>query len=110
MLKFNILDDYNFGGPYLLHPKSVFDENCWVGFHFKSSFCGQKFRLNPRCYEDFACILVQGGLVMDCIYSVKYGAFFTVARPFLDRRNFFQDFFCTSFSQDEVEQLPSGSF
>ena len=38
---------------------------------------------------------MQGGLVLDCICSVKYGAFFTVARPFLDRRNFVI-FFCTS--------------
>ena len=36
---------------------------------------------------------MQGGLVLDCTCSVKYGAFFTVARPFLDRRNFFHDFF-----------------
>ena len=55
-----------------------------------------KFQLNPRCHEDLACILVQGVLVLDCICSVKYGAFFTVARPFLDRRNLFHDFFCTS--------------
>ena len=33
---------------------------------------------------------------MDYICSVKYGAFFTIARPFLDTRNFFQDFFGSS--------------
>ena len=43
MLKFDILDDCNFGEPYLLHPKSVFDENCWVGFQFKSGFCDKTF-------------------------------------------------------------------
>ena len=31
----------------------------------------------------------QKGLVLDCICNVKYGAFFTIARPFLDERNFF---------------------
>ena len=43
MSKFDILDDCNFGAPYLLHPKSVFDENCLVGFQFKSSFCVKNF-------------------------------------------------------------------
>ena len=52
-----------------------------------------KFQLNPRCNEDLTYILVKGGLVLDYICSVKYGAFFTVARPFLDRRIFFHDFF-----------------
>ena len=56
-----------------------------------------KFQLNPRCNEDLACILVQGGLVLDCFCSVKYGAFFTIARPLLDiRKNKFMIFFCTS--------------
>ena len=36
---------------------------------------------------------MQGRLVLDCIWSVKYGAFFTIARPFFDTRNFFNDFF-----------------
>ena len=36
---------------------------------------------------------MQGGLVLDCICSVKYGAFFTVARPFLNTKFFFHDFF-----------------
>ena len=40
-----------------------------------------------------ARILVQGGLVLDYICSVRYWTFFNVARPFLDRRNFFKDFF-----------------
>ena len=39
---------------------------------------------------------MQGGLVLDYICNVKYEAFFTIARPFLDRRNSFHDFFCTS--------------
>ena len=43
MSKFDILDDCNFGVPYLLHPKSVFDENCWVGFQYKFSLCGKNF-------------------------------------------------------------------
>ena len=30
---------------------------------------------------------------MDCICSVKYGAFFAVARPILDRRKKFHDIF-----------------
>ena len=34
-----------------------------------------------------------GDLVLDCICNVKYGAIFTIARPFLDRRNAFSDFF-----------------
>ena len=33
MLKFNILDDCNFGTPYLLHPKSTFDKNDLVEFN-----------------------------------------------------------------------------
>ena len=39
---------------------------------------------------------MQGGLVLHCNCSVKYGAFFTIASPFSDRRNFFYDFFCTN--------------
>ena len=50
---------------------------------------------------------MQGCLVLDCIYIVKYGAFFTIARPFLDTRNFFMIFFVLVFFQDEVEQLSS---
>ena len=53
---------------------------------------------------------MQGGLVLDYICSVKYGAFFTIARPFLDRRSFFNDFFVLVFFQDEVEQLSSWKF
>ena len=51
------------------------------------------FLLNPRCYEDLACILVQGGLVLNCICKVNYEAFFTIARPFLDIKKI-NDFFC----------------
>ena len=43
MLKFDILDDCNFGVLYLLHPKSVFDENYWIGFQLESSFCDINF-------------------------------------------------------------------
>ena len=51
---------------------------------------------------------MQGGLVLDCICNVKYKAFFTIARPFLNRRNLFHDFFLLLiFFQDEVEQLSS---
>ena len=46
-----------------------------------------------RCYDNLACILAQGGLVLDCVCNVKYGAFFTIVRPFLITRNFFHDFF-----------------
>ena len=54
---------------------------------------------------------MQGGLILDCICSVKYGAFFTSARPFLDRRIFFHDFvFVLVFFQDEVEHFQVGSF
>ena len=50
------------------------------------------------------------GLILGCIYSVKYGAFFIVARLFLDRRNYFHDFFILVFFQDEIEQLSSWKF
>ena len=51
---------------------------------------------------------MQGGLVLDYICNVKYGAFFIVARAFLDRRIFFHDFcFVLVFFQDEVEELSS---
>ena len=53
---------------------------------------------------------MQGGLVLDCICSVKHGAFFTVTRPFLDRRNFFMIFLVLVFFQDEVEKLSSWKF
>ena len=43
MSKSYILDDCNFGVLYLLHPKFVFDKNCWIGFQFKSNFCGKFF-------------------------------------------------------------------
>ena len=56
----------------------------------------EKIRLNSRCDEDLVCILVQGSLILDCICNVKYRAMIIVARPFLDRRNFFHDFFWTS--------------
>ena len=46
----------------------------------------------------------RGGLVLDCSCSVNYGAFFTVARPFLDTRKKNHDFFFVLvFFQDEVE-------
>ena len=84
------MDDCYFGAPYLLYLKSVFDKNCWDS---NSNLVFMvKFLLNPRCYEDLACILVQGGLVLDSICSVKYGAFFSVARAFLDSKIFFHDF------------------
>ena len=51
---------------------------------------------------------MQGDLILDCICSVKYGAFFIVARSFLYRRNFFHVFFFVLvFFQDEFEQLSS---
>ena len=53
---------------------------------------------------------MQGGLVLDCICSVKYEAFFTIARPFLIEENFFMISFVLVFSQDEVEQLSSWKF
>ena len=40
----------------------------------------------------------------------KIWGIFTVARPFLDRRNFFHDFFVLVFFQDEVEQISSWKF
>ena len=46
---------------------------------------------------------------MDCICSSKYGAFFTIARPFLDTRiNLF--FLELVFFQDEVKELSSWKF
>ena len=42
--------------------------------------------LNLRQYANLACILVQGGIVLDCICNVKYEAFFIVARLFFDTR------------------------
>ena len=51
---------------------------------------------------------MQGGLVLDCICSVIHGAFFTVARPFLD--SFHDFFFVLVFFQDEVERLSSWKF
>ena len=75
MSKIDILDHCNFGGPYLLHPKSVFDKNCWVGFQLKSTFFGKNFNL----IQDVMMIWytkVQGGLILDCI--CKYGTFFIV--------------------------------
>ena len=39
---------------------------------------------------------MQGGLVLECIYIVKYEAFFTIAMPVLDTRKFFHDLFFTN--------------
>ena len=64
MSKFNILDDCNFGAPYLLHPKSISDENIGLDSNF-NLVSMIKFQLSPKCYKDLACILVQGGLVLD---------------------------------------------
>ena len=64
MWEFDILDDCNFGVPYLLRSKSIFDKIYWVGFQFKFSFLGKNFSS------------IQDILVLDCIYSVKYWAFF----------------------------------
>ena len=36
-------DGSNFGGLYLLHPKSVFNKTCWVEFPLKSSYHGKIF-------------------------------------------------------------------
>ena len=36
---------------------------------------------------------MQGGLILDYICNVKYGAFFTISRPFLNTRNFFHNYF-----------------
>ena len=41
--KFDILDDCNFGAPYLHHSNFVFDKTYWTGFQFKSSFYDKKF-------------------------------------------------------------------
>ena len=49
-------------------------------------------------------------LLLDYICTVKYGAFFTIARPFLNRRNFFHDFFVLVLFQDEVKQLSNWKF
>ena len=54
---------------------------------------------------------MQGGQVLDCICSVRYGVVFTIARPFLDRRTIFSDFFFPLLVfQDEVQELLLGSF
>ena len=76
MSKFDILDDYNFGAPYLLHPKFVFEENCWVGFYSNLVYV-VKISAQSKMLQRFG---------LHC--SVKYEAFFTVARPFLDTRSF----------------------
>ena len=39
---------------------------------------------------------MQGGLVLDSICIVKYGAFFTIARPFFDTRVFLMIIFGTN--------------
>ena len=39
---------------------------------------------------------MQGGLILDYICNIKYGAFFLIARPFLDTTIFFMIFFGTS--------------
>ena len=43
MSKFYILDDCKFGAPYLLYLEFVFDKNYWIGYEFKSRFCGKFF-------------------------------------------------------------------
>ena len=45
---------------------------------------------------------MKGGVVLDFICSAKYGAFFTIARPFIDIRISFQDFLDTSVFLDDV--------
>ena len=48
---------------------------------------------------------------MDYSCNVKYGAFFTIARPFLDRRNFYHEFFFgTNVFLNEGKQLCSWKF
>ena len=39
---------------------------------------------------------MQRGLILDFICIVKYGAFFTIARPFLDINFFLMNFFGSS--------------
>ena len=54
---------------------------------------------------------MEGGLVLDYICSVKYGAFSTVARPFLDRRKKFHHFFLYRyFSEMKLKNFLVGSF
>ena len=62
----------------------------FVGLDFSSNLIFVvKFLANPRCYEDLPCILVQRNLVLDCSCSVKYGAFFTIAKLFFVIKNLF---------------------
>ena len=55
-------------------------------------------------------ILVQGGLILDCICSVKYGAFSIDARPFLDTRKIFMIFFVLVFFKIKLNNFLVGSF
>ena len=55
-----------------------------------------KISAQSKFYGDLACILVQGGLVLDYICNIKYGAFSGVVRPILDKRKFFMIFYGTS--------------
>ena len=48
-----------------------------VGFMIQKNFQG-------RLLFKQSSMVVQGGLVLDCICNVKYGIFFALARPFLD--------------------------
>ena len=79
--------------PCLLYPTIIFDKNCWVGFQSKSSFCGKNFSSIQSVLKIWHAFWCKGGLVLDCIWNVIYGAFFTIVRPFLDTRIFFHNFF-----------------
>ena len=60
---------------------------------FKSNFCGKNFSSILDVMKIWHAFLMQEGLVLECICNVKYGSFFTIARPFLDTKFFFHDFF-----------------
>ena len=51
-----------------------------------------KISAQSKICEALACILVQGDLILDYICNIKYGAFFTIARPFFNTRKKIHDF------------------
>ena len=60
-----------------------------------------------RCYEDLACILVQGGLIFGCTCSVKMGRFSLLRGHFWIQEKNFMIFLAQLYYKDEVKEFSS---
>ena len=61
MSKFHILNDCNFGAPYLHPPKSIFDKNVDIDSNSNIIFCDKKFNSIQDVMKIWHAFLCNGG-------------------------------------------------